>query len=308
MTHLQSTQPDTAVPGTRSVVAIATYKRKEGLTRLLASLSASIGEAPVRVVVVDNDPAGSAAATVAKSPIACEYVHETTPGIAAARNAAVAALTPQDDAIIFVDDDESVEPEWFGEMVRAKRESRADVIVGPVLPRYQSDVPRWVVRGGFFVRPRYVTGAQPKYPATNNVLIRACAIARMPDRSFSQHFSMTGGSDSDFFRRLRASGGTIEWLDSAVVHEDVPGERTTLRWIWRRNVRLGNVAARVTFHGRPRVMIAAAGAARCVYGGAMALFEALRGRGLTQSGFGHIARGVGMVSAAVGSYVEEYRR
>ena len=74
-------------------ICVATYARHKGLRRLLSSLaSLEPAEAGLRVVVVDNDAAGSARAVVdglEGFPWAIEYAVEPRRGISAARNAAV---------------------------------------------------------------------------------------------------------------------------------------------------------------------------------------------------------------------------
>jgi hypothetical protein len=50
----------TAVAPARVAVCVATYRRPDGLARLLDGLAALTGDALVRVVVNDNDPEGPA--------------------------------------------------------------------------------------------------------------------------------------------------------------------------------------------------------------------------------------------------------
>src|SRR5215213_9640016 len=75
------------------VVAMATYRRPACLSRILPELvrqtSSYVGSASI--LVVDNDPDESARdAVIAWADQGVRYVHEPKPGIAAARNKALA--------------------------------------------------------------------------------------------------------------------------------------------------------------------------------------------------------------------------
>ena len=75
-------------------VCIATFRRPEGLERLLTSLAGLALPAGllVELVVVDNDPAGSAEATVrrfAGRPHPVHYQVEPRPNVSHARNTSV---------------------------------------------------------------------------------------------------------------------------------------------------------------------------------------------------------------------------
>ncbi|HRJ65000.1 MAG TPA: glycosyltransferase, partial [Brevundimonas sp.] len=78
-------------------VIVPTLRRPESLERALRSLFTQTGVADrvSAIVVVDNDPVGSAAATVEallpRSPWPLTYVHAPRPGVATARNAGLAA-------------------------------------------------------------------------------------------------------------------------------------------------------------------------------------------------------------------------
>jgi len=294
------------VPVARPVVGIATYRRPDQLAQLLRSVGASVGAARPRIVVVDNDPEGSAAHVGPEAGYAHEYLHEPTPGIAAARNRILGAVGPDDDALIFVDDDEEVPAHWYPTLVAAAGD--ADVVSGPVVPRYPDDVPRWIVRGRFFERVRQRSGTPTRYPATGNVLLRAEALRALDGEWFSAAFSTTGGSDSELFERLRSRGVGLVWCDEAEVFEDVPRDRATARWLWRRNVRLGNVTTRIRFARTSRPVVALLGVGRIVAGTALSLLDLVRHGHLTRERATHVPKGWGMLRATLGTHVEEYRR
>ncbi|OLT52238.1 glycosyltransferase family 2 protein [Cellulosimicrobium sp. CUA-896] len=290
----------------RPLIGIATYRRPELLAALLRSLGRSVGTARPRIVVVDNDPAGSAAGVAPAAGYPHEYHHEPAPGIAAARNRVLSLLHDDEDAVIFVDDDEVVDPGWYTALVDASR--GADVVSGPVVARYGPGLPRWVVRGRFFDRDRQASGTPTRHPATNNVLVRVAALRRLRGEWFREDFSSTGGSDTELFDRLRRDGARLVWCDDAVVREDVPASRATARWLWRRNVRLGNVTSRVRLAGTPRPLRVLLGAGRMGAGTVLSALDLVRRGHLTRVRATHVPKGWGMVQAALGVHVEEYRR
>jgi len=122
---------------TRVAIAVITFRRPALLKALLDSLLAQ--EVPpeyeVRIIVVDNDDEGSATDVIARAakdgryPV--EAAAEPEPGIPFAREKSV-QLAWDDDALIFVDDDEVAPPGWLAELLRAWRSTGADVVTGPV--------------------------------------------------------------------------------------------------------------------------------------------------------------------------------
>ena len=144
--------------GPRVSVCVATFRRPEGLRRLLQGLAAQRFEreaAPdVEVLVVDNEAAGRAAAVCdevrSSFPWQLRGLEEARRGITFARNSGLRSVRPDADFIAFIDDDEEPDPSWLDALLVAQDRHRADVVTGPVVPRFAADVPRWVTRGAFF--------------------------------------------------------------------------------------------------------------------------------------------------------------
>ena len=105
-------------------IVIPSYRRPELLARALRSCSGSDGiDFPFEIVVVDNDPAGSAepvvAAIAAAASAPIRYVNEKRPGISHARNTGVAAAAGR--YLVFLDDDEEPAPDWLAAFVATMR-------------------------------------------------------------------------------------------------------------------------------------------------------------------------------------------
>lgn len=234
------------------LIAIATYKRPDSLARLLDSLERSCRGAHVDVIVVDNDPEESAH-DVASTESRCDtYVVERVSGIASARNAALSHFSSKYEAIVFVDDDEWVEDSWFAAISSFLASNDYDVVQGPVVSELPQECPEWIQRGGFFQRERVSNGVSLLSAATNNTIMRRDCWVRAGTPIFDVAFSETGGSDWDFFWRLRKSGARIVFCDDAIVHEEVQLDRLSYRWLGRRAVRSGIVHTRVRLKCRDR--------------------------------------------------------
>lgn len=204
-------------------------------------------DVPARVVVVDNDPAGSARSVVAAlgASSRARYVHEPTPGLAAVRNR---ALREAGDAraLVFIDDDETPGDGWLAHLLTLWREQRPTAVAGPVLSAVPVGTDRWVLGTGLFRRHRRVTGTPMAGMATNNLLLDMDFV-RQHNLRFDPRFGLTGGEDSKFGQDLLAAGGTIMWCDEAEVSEHVPTTRLERGWVRRRLTRNGEswVRARV---------------------------------------------------------------
>lgn len=290
------------------LVTVITYKRPAELRRMIESLVALVSQIDHRILVVDNDPAGSAKVVAERFSHEVEYSHEPTPGIAAARNRCLDAARESDDAIVFLDDDEVVTSNLLDELVGCANNYGIDIVGGHVQSILPSDAPKWIKDGNFFQRRIRETGQSDGLPATNNALVRTEFLRSHPDVRFDHDFSVTGGSDSDFFSRLIRAGATFAWCQTALVQEYVQTDRVTLRWLARRYTRGGETSARVLagVESKPRLI---ARGISYVIGGvifspiSLIVRKDLRGRNLIL-----FARGLGLIRGSVGLTIKEYSR
>jgi succinoglycan biosynthesis protein ExoM len=285
-------------------ICIATKNRPDGLRTLLDSLRPVMGRADI--VVVDDDDHESGRLVCAPFVPAVRYLRNAGRGIAAARNTALANVSP-DQPVVFVDDDEWVSSEnWLDLLIGTANATGADVVSGPVIPAYKADAPRWVINGQFHTRPRYPSGSRVRMAATNNTLVMPSFRRLMKTPFFDEAFSLTGGSDTDFFHRLVQSGGQLVWCDEATVHELVTADRTTPRWIFRRGLRSGNVLARITEREKGRCRTAVDALARIALGLGRTVFSLIRLKVPSTRDVGPLLRGLGTVQYLTGSMVHEY--
>jgi succinoglycan biosynthesis protein ExoM len=230
---------------TSVAIAVITFRRPELLKDLLDSLQAqelpADSDFAVRIVVVDNDADGSATEVIkaadGKYPI--ETAIEPEPGIPFAREKSV-QLAWNDDALIFVDDDEVAPPGWLATLLGAWEKTRADVVTGPVQGILPADAPAWNRYSDVHSSTgKHATGELLNKAYTNNPLV-AQRVYHSVTPAFHPAFRYTGSSDMHFFLRVHQAGFRIVWCEEARIQEDVPASRTTLRWLFRRAFRSGS--------------------------------------------------------------------
>lgn len=227
----------------RVAVCICTFRRQRKLRELLDGLAQlRFGKLPgpqIRIVVVDNDgfASGREVCESVSVPWPIAYVIESQRGISQARNRAVVEAG-EVEFIAFIDDDEVPSANWLDELLWAQKEFCADVVSGPVLPKFAPEVAEWVKQGGFF-DPRVSGSGTPRTTcASNNVLIATDVFRRV--LKFDDAFSLSGAEDTDFFLRASQAGCKIVWAHEAVVSETISPERANVAWLLRREYQTGN--------------------------------------------------------------------
>jgi glycosyltransferase involved in cell wall biosynthesis len=306
------------VPDVRTVVAVLTYRREELLPHLLAELAGHLDAVTPRaeVVVVDNDPAGSAAEVVGTwAGRGVRYVHEPRPGISAARNRALAEAAGAD-VLVFIDDDELPGPGWLAALVDSWRAWGCAAVAGPVAARLLSPPVPWVAGSGVFDRRRLRTGSTVGGAGSGNLLLDLRQVHAL-GLSFDERLGLTGGEDTLFTHQLVHRGGVIRWCDEAEAVELVPGDRLTRRWVLQRSFRSGSSWSRaeVLLAGGPaRRWLTRAGvlaraavrmplAALALAGAVLRGGVAARARAVTT-----VAAYAGLVTGAFGYVLGEYAR
>lgn len=239
-------------------ICVLTYHRPGPLSNLLPLLcdeavahAATRPSDRVQIVVIDNDPDGSAQKVVAcaaatRGEVPFNYVSEPRPGISAARNKALAESVDAD-LVAFIDDDETPDTGWLGTLVRTLDQYEADAVSGPVVSIFDIEPEPWITLGGFFDRA-YAQGRPDGLiihrAATNNLLLDMATVRRTGVH-FDDAFGLTGGEDSLFTGQLLQRGGTIRWSRHALVFDHVPVHRLTRKYVLERAFNTSNCSTRV---------------------------------------------------------------
>jgi glycosyltransferase involved in cell wall biosynthesis len=228
-------------------IAVITFRRPTLLHALLTSLQAqelpADSDYSIRIVVVDNDAEGSAARVIKEfsenTPYPIESVIEPEPGIPFAREKSV-QMCWDDDALIFVDDDETAPPGWLATMLQAWETTGADVVTGPIKGQIPEGAPAWNHYSDVHDSTgQHTTGKEMGKAYTNNTLVSQRVYHQITP-AFHPAFRYTGSSDLHFFLRVHQAGFRIVWCEEACINEDVPESRTTLKWLIRRAFRSGS--------------------------------------------------------------------
>jgi succinoglycan biosynthesis protein ExoM len=285
-------------------ICICTYRRPE-LEDALLSLAAMrpLEGARVRVIVADNDDVPSARDRVYRLasllPFEISYVHCPASNISIARNACLDLAAGN--FLAFVDDDETVAPDWLAVLLRCAADTGAEAVLGPVRAVYAEDAPRWMKRGDFHsTRPVWVDG-EIRTGYTCNLLL-ARSSPRLAGRRFNLALGRTGGEDTEYLTHLHRAGGAIAFAPRALVFEKVPADRARFPWLAKRRFRMGQTHGRILSDNAAgaslawRMGLAGMKSAYCLAVAALLFFHAERRNRSTLRGIMH----AGVVSGLFG--------
>ncbi|WOR14754.1 glycosyltransferase family 2 protein [Hyphomonas sp. FCG-A18] len=222
-------------------IVIPTFNRPEGLIKAVKSLFTQTltQQGGFDLVIVDNHPEATADDAVTSLREACpdsiriKAVHEPRPGIANARNAAMAQVTT--DLVAFLDDDMCAPADWLERLLEGYRAHPVAVSFGPVLtalPETQTRHREYF--SNFFARdPGHQTGLIDASYGCGNALID---FSKVPGKApwFDVTMNEMGGEDDRLFDRVRAGQGQFAWIAEAPVDEHPLPSRLKLNYTLRR--------------------------------------------------------------------------
>ncbi|MEO1281240.1 MAG: glycosyltransferase family A protein [Pseudomonadota bacterium] len=302
-------------------IGICTYKRPEGLARVLDAIShqrlVKLAERDVFVLVIDNCPEGSAKSFVddiaAGSRFKIDYQHEPRKGLSFARNAVLeTAHNIGAQTLAFIDDDEMPEPDWIEALSQRMTETEAAVAIGPAYPMFSCTPGKRLPLAAYATRTQVVGGyAAEGY--TCNALLDLNVIKAL-GLTFDSSLNDVGGEDTMFFKAILDAGHRIAWAENAIVHDLVPPQRMTALWLWRRWYRTGSIEARLGAHSpaslKGRMVNLGKGCARLGAGSGRILASAVvsgwRRPSRTVASFYTACRGAGLIANVVGRDYKEY--
>lgn len=302
----------------RVFVCVPTFRRPDGLRKLLAHVAQLTYAGRIEVIVVDNDAEARAGVAIVEQvsptfrfPLTC--IVEPRRGQTYAYNRAFASAcraAPAPDYVAVLDDDEYPDPNWLAEIVKVAVKYNIDIVGGPVFPVF--DAPdHWLAKSGLYAPARYKTGRVPIIYGAGNMLIRRSVLEQYLDEPFDHAFAFTGGSDCEFFCRCRRDGHSFAWADNAKVFETTPRSRTTVGYLLRRKFRNGTEATRIDrkLAGKvDGVMRRWCKGLGLIGSGALSLpITAFGGRSAMMHSLMWTARGAGRIAAEFGILYEEYR-
>ena len=299
-------------------LAIPSFRRPEGLRKLLTHLAKLEYAGALQIIVIDNDADKREGEIVVRAfssefpfPLTC--IVEQRRGQTYAYNrgfmeAARQSHPPQYVAIL--DDDEYPHPEWLTELVKTANSYNADIVGGPVFPTFERN-DHWLAKTKLYEPYRYETGLVDRIYGAGSMLIRRETLERYLDEPFSHDFAFTGGSDLDFFTRCRNDGQIFAWADDAHVFETTPVSRMTMAWLLRRYFRKGTELTRIErkfANGFGDIVVRwHKGFGLLAYGLLSLPLALFAGRGAAAASLIVSARGAGRIAGEFNLLYEEYR-
>lgn len=246
----------------RIVVATLTRQRPQMLRELIASWAAMALPHKVHVtcLVVENDDVPRAREIVERAHplqngVDIRYVIEPELGIPFGRNrAAQEAIAMGADLLAFVDDDETVAPDWLVRLIAGYRASQAVLLGAPLRAAPHDASAPWLERLVHSnVAARYrkkerraarlanLQGTPGVTIVTNNWLGET-ALFSQHGIWFDEKMRFTGGTDSKFHADVRQKNLPTAWVADAFVYETIPPERLSFAYQYCRGRDQSNTA------------------------------------------------------------------
>ena len=221
------------VSGPLITVAICTRNRAALLEKAVRSvLRQMTGDA--ELLIVDNastDNTHEVTARLAADNSCLTVCCENEIGISIARNAALKKARGQ--FVLFLDDDETAEPDWLATYQRflsAPPSEKISVVGGAVFNECEVPPPKWATASATFDR-----GETPKcLPYRGSLYGGNAAYRREAALAVGMFDARLGrGEDSDLILRLQDAGHEIWWLPGAAIQHFVPASRMKFRGMMR---------------------------------------------------------------------------
>ena len=218
-------------------ICVCTYKRDEKLLDLIESINTlKVNSLLIDIIVVNNYPNVETKNKILEFESRFNIIYEECKekGISNARNLCVEIVkNKQYNYFAFLDDDEIVSDNWLEEMYKCAEKYNKHIICGPVITKYNSNTPSYIIKSEVFERKRFKTGFKLSSMGAGNVFCDTKILSS--DIKFDSIFNQTGGEDIDFFRRIIKEGYEAIWCDEAIIFEELDISRAKLSYIKKRS-------------------------------------------------------------------------
>lgn len=234
----------------RLSVIVPTHERPDALRRCLETLRDQTASPDrLEVVVVDDGSTTDMRAVVTSVAdaglVAMRCARQELGGLNRARNHG-AELTGGE-VLAFLDDDTLVDPGWAQALLDAFEGWPVAGIGGRVQLALAGPAPPWLAPRRYYLA-EYDLGDEPHWLTGDPVPVGAnCAVRRedferlggFRDGLDRHGASLVSNGDTEFFRRLRASGGRMRYEPAARVTHCIPAERLTVSYFVARHFAQG---------------------------------------------------------------------
>lgn len=237
-------------------VALCTHNHADRLKRTLCDLAQlKSPSAPWEFLVIDNGCSDETPRLLANQswPVGwlVRVVREDKLGLSNARNRAIAEA--HGDYVIFMDDDETPDPDWLCAYERLIKSHAPDAFGGRIRVLFEDTRPAWLkdeLLGflGELNRADVITPLTDPYTSFHGgnfgLHKRVCdKVGLFDDMLGRKGADNTGGEEVDFYRRLLRAGFEVWWTPEAVIHHRIQAEKLSRGYFLDLHYRQGRVEA-----------------------------------------------------------------
>ncbi len=216
-------------------LSICTHNHLAALKQTLAGLhDLHSPEGPWEILIIDNASTDGTGDWLAQGgwqriAIDCRIVQESQLGVAHARNRALAEA--KGDYVVFLDDDETPEPDWLVNLEQVIDVSQPAAIGGRIRAHMQGSRPDWLTDEllGFLGELDYGPEERALTEASTPIFTGNAAFHRQTvldvggfDSNLGRRGSIqSGGEDTELYRRLVKLKKPVRWAPQAVIHHRI---------------------------------------------------------------------------------------
>jgi len=237
-------------------VALCTHNHADRLVRTLADLHGlGMPDAPWELLVIDNACTDGTPALLGSHAWPpgwnVRIVREEKLGLSNARNRAISEA--QGEYVVFIDDDETPDPDWLCAFEALIRNHAPDAFGGRIEVLFEGERPRWLADEllGFLGQ---LNRAESIVPLTRpdasfhggNFGFRKSVCERVGDFDAAlgrKGTDNTGGEEVDFYRRLLDGGFKVWWTPDAVIHHRIESAKLKRGYFLDLHYRQGRIEA-----------------------------------------------------------------
>ena len=234
-------------------VALCTHNHADRLPRTLADLGKLTSPSrPWEIVVVDNASTDETPGLLADTSwwppgVAVRIVREERLGLSNARNRALNEARGK--YLLFVDDDETPDPQWLAAYEHDMLTYAPDALGGRIDVLFEhGERPSWLQDEllGFLGHLDHGEGCWLSDPATpfygGNFAVRNDIFSEIGefDAELGRKGKInSGGEDTEFYRRLVASGFSVRWVPGAIINHRIRVDKLRRRYFLELHYRQG---------------------------------------------------------------------
>ncbi len=237
-------------------VALCTHNHADRLARTLADLPRiRAPEAPWELLIIDNASRDATPDLLAGQEWPrgwnVRVVREEKRGLSNARNRAIDEA--KGEYLIFLDDDETADPDWLCAFERLIRDHAPDAFGGRIEVLFEGPRPAWLTDEllGFLGQLRWSDEIMPLtdhatsfYGGNFGFRRTVCDAVGTFDATLGRKGTdNTGGEDVEFYRRLLAAGFNVWWTPEAAIYHRIQAAKLKRGYFLDLHYRQGRMEA-----------------------------------------------------------------